>query len=80
MANKAEKVAARPVILRQDKSNRDNGILISGTPPNAGEITGEFQGGISITLAIRTPERLRGPLDLVPSMVSEPDSSPEPQV
>ena len=41
---------------------------------------GESQGGTSITLAIRTPERLRRPPDLVPQVASEPDSSPEPQV
>jgi hypothetical protein len=80
VADKAERAAARPVTPRQDKSDGDDGILIPDTPPNAGETAGESQGGTSITLAIRTPERLRGPLDLVPQMASEPDSSPEPQV
>jgi hypothetical protein len=83
-ANQAEKAAARPVTPRQDESNEDDGILVPNTPPNAGEIAGEIagesQGGTSITLAIRTPERLRGPPDLVPQVASEPDSSPEPQV
>ena len=79
-ADKAERAAARPVTPEQDESDRDDGILIPGTPPGAGEILGESQGGTSITLAIRTPERLRGPPDLVPQVASEPDSSPEPQL
>jgi hypothetical protein len=54
--------------------------LIPGTPPDAGKIAGESQGGTSIILAIRTPERLRSPPDLVPQVAFEPDSSPEPQV
>jgi hypothetical protein len=33
-----------------------------------------------MTLAIRNPERLRGPPDLVRPMASQPDSEPEPQV
>jgi hypothetical protein len=41
-------------------------IVVPNTPPNAGKITGECQSGTSISLAIRTPERLRRPPDLVP--------------
>ena len=80
VADEAERAAARPVTSRQDESDGDDGILVPGTPPNASEIAGESQGGTSITLAIRTPERLRGPSDLVLQVASEPDSSPEPQV
>jgi hypothetical protein len=80
VADEAERAAARPVTSRQDESDGDDGILVPGTPPNASEIAGESQGGTSITLAIRTPERLRGPPDLVLQVASEPDSSPEPQV
>jgi hypothetical protein len=80
VADQAERAAARPVTSRQDESDGDDDILVPGTPPNASEIAGESQGGTSITLAIRTPERLRGPSDLVLQVASEPDSSPEPQV
>jgi hypothetical protein len=41
---------------------------------------GESQGGPTITLALRTPERLHRSLNLVPSLVSKPEDSPEPQV
>ena len=40
----------------------------------------ESQGGTTITLALRTPEHLRGPPELIPTLVSEPEASPEPQV
>ena len=41
---------------------------------------GESQGGTTITLALRTPERLHRSLNLIPSLVSKPEDSPEPQV
>jgi hypothetical protein len=47
--------------------------VVPGTPP----VAGESQGGTSITLAIRTPERLRGPPNLVPTLLSEPEFEPE---
>jgi hypothetical protein len=40
-ADKAERAAARSVTSEQDKSDRDDGILIPDTPPGAGEILGE---------------------------------------
>ena len=54
MADKAERAVARPVTPSQDKSDGDDAILIPDTPPNAGEITGESQGGTSIILAIHS--------------------------
>jgi hypothetical protein len=53
----------------------DEDIIVPGTP----SIGGESQGGTTITLAIRTPERLRGPSDLIPTLTSEPEDSPKPQ-
>ena len=41
---------------------------------------GESQGGTTITLALRTPDRLRRALNLVPNLASESEDSPEPQV
>jgi hypothetical protein len=41
---------------------------------------GESQRGPTITLALRTPERLHRSLNLVPSLAFEPEDSPEPQV
>ena len=42
--------------------------------------SGKSQEGTTITLALRTPERLRGPPGLIPTLVLEPEASPEPQV
>ena len=50
-------------------------MIVPGTPLPASE----SQGGTTITLAIRTPERLRGPLSLIPMPISSPEESPEPQ-
>jgi hypothetical protein len=48
-------------------------IIIPRTPKRAGE----SQGGTTITLALRTPERLRGGPDLAPRLSPplEPESS-----
>ena len=59
------------------ESSDDEDFLTSGTPPPR---PGESQGGTTITLALRTPERLRGPPELIPTLASEPEASPEPQV
>ena len=59
------------------KSSDDEDFLTSGTPPPR---SGESQGGTTITLALRTPERLRGPPELIPTLAPEPEASPEPQV
>ena len=75
-ADKVERVAARPVPPRQDECEEDRGVLVFGTPPPPGE----FQGGTTITLAMRIPERLRGPPDLIPTPAFEPESSPEAEV
>jgi hypothetical protein len=50
--------------------------MVPGSPLTAGE----SQGGTTITLVVRTPEYLKGPPDLVPTLVSEPEDSPKPQV
>ena len=75
-ANRTEKAAARSVTPQQDKSDGDDGIIVPRTPLPMGE----SQGGTTITLALRTPERLHGSLNLIPSLASEPEDSPEPQV
>ena len=46
------------------------------TPPPAGE----SQGGTTIALAIRTPERFRGPPELILALPSESEGTPEAQV
>jgi hypothetical protein len=69
-ANGAEKI---PVTLQQDESDGDDGLIVPGTPLP----TGEFHGGTTITPALRTPDRLHGSLNLVLSLASEPEDSPE---
>ena len=51
-------------------------VVVPSTPPPAGE----SQGGTTIALAIRTPERLRGPPELIPALPSESEGTPEAQV
>ena len=75
-ADKAEKAEARQLTPQQDESDRDDGTIVPGTPLPMGE----SQGGTTITLALRTPEHLHRSPNLVPSLASEPEDSPEPQV
>ena len=51
-------------------------VIVPSTPP----LAGESQGGTTIVLAIRTPERLRGPPELILEMASESQGTPEAQV
>lgn len=57
--------------------------MISGTPPGLTGLTGpaglagESQGGTTIILAMRNPERLRGGPDLAPNTLP---TSPEPDL
>ena len=74
-ANRAEKATARPLTPQQDESDGDDGIIVPGTPLPMGK----SQGGTTITLALRTPERLHRSHNLVPSLASEAPDSPEPQ-
>ena len=69
-ANKAEKTTARSLTPEQDKNNEDD---------NPGTPLWESQGGTTITLALRTPERLRRAYNFASSLAFEgPDSSEGP--
>ena len=70
-ANKAERAAARPLTPEQNESEDDG--LMTPLP------IGESQGGTTITLALRTPERLHRSHNLVPSIAYEALDSPESQ-
>ena len=73
-ANKAEKTAARSLTPEQNENNEDDG---PGTPL----CIGESQGGTTITLALRTPERLRRVYNFASSLAFEgPDSSEGPDL
>jgi hypothetical protein len=53
----------RPARETTPEKSSDEDVLVPGTPPTA---AGESQGGTTITLAIRTLERLRTGADLAP--------------
>ena len=50
-------------------------IIVPNTPP-----AGEPQGGTTIALVVRTPERFQGPPKLIPALASESQGTPEAQV
>jgi len=51
-------------------------VIVPNTPP----LAGESQGGTTIALAIKTPERLRGLAEPIPALASKPEGTPEVQV
>jgi hypothetical protein len=80
-ADRAERAAAQPIMHNGDENDGEEGILVPGTPPSPqgvlGLAAGESQGGTTITLSLRTSERLRAPPDLVPALAPEPEASPK---
>jgi hypothetical protein len=66
--------AARTARLGTPESDIEDAVVPS-TPP----LAGESQGGTTIDLAIRTPERLQGPPGLITDGASEPQGTPEAQ-
>jgi hypothetical protein len=64
-------------IARPDTpENSSEDVIVPGTPP----LAGESQGGTTMALAIRTPERLKGPPELIPALTLAPQATPEAQV
>lgn len=62
MAEQSSKAAGDQLIGRSTPENSsDEDVMVSGTPPG---LMGESQGGTTISLALRTPERLRPGPDL----------------
>jgi hypothetical protein len=77
-ANRAEQssraAGERPARETTPENSSDEDVMVPGTPSRP---TGESQGGTTITLALRTPERLRTGPDLAPTAVPTHISSPE---
>ena len=48
--------------------------------PSTPLLASKSQGRTTIALAIRTPERLWGPPELIPALASDPEGMPEGQV
>ena len=68
-ADKAEKSSRMPDrrSIREDSpENSDGEVIVPATPPRPAQLAGESQRGTTITLALRTPERLRLGPDLAP--------------
>ena len=66
--------AAGKQLARQDtpENGSDEDIIVPATPPRAYE----SQGGTTIILAVRTPERLRPGPDLRPTIITSPETDP----
>ena len=66
--------------MREDSPENSNGeIIVPITPPRPASerrVAGESQGGTIITLALRTPDRLRPGPDLTPMILSAPGTEP----
>jgi len=76
-ADKAEnssKISGKQVA--RTNTPEDNSKDISNIPP----LADKSQEGTTIALAIRTPEHLKGPPELIPALISEPQGTPEAQV
>jgi hypothetical protein len=81
-ADKAEKSSRVPGIERLYESSsesNDSEVMVPATPPRPvgkTQLAGESRGATTITLALRTPERLRLGPDLTPRVSPPRDSEP----
>jgi hypothetical protein len=81
-ADKTEKSSRVPDIeplYGSSSENSEGEVMVPATPPrpaNEAQLAGESQGGTTITLALRTPERLRLGPDLIPRASPPRESEP----
>ena len=78
-ADKAEKSSKMPDRrpTREDSPESSDGeVIVSATPPRPAQLAGSPRGGNTITLALRTPERLRLGPDLAPRVSTPQGSEP----
>jgi hypothetical protein len=76
-ADKAEKSSKIPDRRGEDNpENSDGEIIVPATPPRPAQLAGESQGGTTITLALRTPERLRLGPNLAPRVSPAQENEP----
>jgi hypothetical protein len=62
---------------RDDSPESSDGeVIVPATPPRPAQLAGESQGGNTITLALRTPERLRLGPDLAPRVTPPGETEP----
>ena len=62
---------------REDSPESSGGeVIVPATPPRPARLAGESQGGNTITLALRTHERLRPGPDLAPRVTPPGETEP----
>src|SRR5437764_10653261 len=78
-ADKAEKSSKIPDKYSTHEDSPESGdgeVIVPATPPRPARLAGESQGGHIITLALRTPERLRLEPDLAPRITPPEEIKP----
>ena len=78
-ADKAEKNSKMPdrrLTRENSPESSDGEVIVPATPPRPDQLAGESQGGNTITLALRTPERLRLGPDLAPTVTPSGETEP----
>lgn len=76
-AEQRSRLAANQTAQPRTPESDIEAVIVSNTTP---PLSGESQGDTTIALAMRTPKRLQGPTELIPTLASEPQSTPEAHV
>jgi len=75
-AEKSSKIPDRRPTREDSPESSDGEVIVPATPPRPARLAGESQGGNTITLALRTPERLRLGPDLAPRVTPPGETEP----
>jgi hypothetical protein len=75
-AEKSSKMPDRRPTREDSPESCDGEAIMPATPPRPAQLAGESQGGNTITLALRTPERLRLGPDLAPRVTPPGETEP----
>ena len=75
-AEKSSKIPDKHSTHEDSPESGDGEIIVPTTPPRPARLAGESQGGHIITLALRTPERLRLEPDLAPRITPPEEIKP----
>ena len=75
-AEKSSKIPDKHPTHEDGPESSDGEVIVPATPPRPTRLAGESQGGNTITLALRTPERLRLGPDLAPRVTPPGETEP----
>jgi hypothetical protein len=75
-AEKSSKILDRRLTREDSPESSDGEIIVHITPPRPARLAEESQGGNTIILALRTPERLRLGPDLAPRVTPPGETKP----